>query len=63
MTDRPENITAKRRDFLKVIGLGSLASAATLATPAPAKAEAPETQVRGYRETEHVRKYYEAARS
>jgi hypothetical protein len=63
MTDRSERTTAKRRDFLRVLGLGSVAGAAALATPAPAKAATPAPDERGYRETEHVLKYYETARS
>ncbi|MDE1968802.1 MAG: twin-arginine translocation signal domain-containing protein [Alphaproteobacteria bacterium] len=64
MTDRPEKNTAKRRDFLKLVGLGSVASAAALATGTPAKAElSAKPKPSGYRETEHIRKYYETARS
>jgi hypothetical protein len=64
MTDRPHNNTAKRRDFLKLVGLGSVAGVTTLATGSPpAKAEAINPESSGYRETEHVRKYYETARS
>jgi len=63
MTDHPEKTTAKRRDFLRALGLGSVAGAATLVTPTPAEAETPVPEERGYRETEHVRKYYETARS
>lgn len=64
MTDRPEKTTAKRRDFLRFIGLGSVAGAAALATGAPAApAGEPKPSSPGYRETEHIRKYYETARS
>lgn len=53
----------KRRDFLKLAGLGSLSSAAVVAAgtrPAEAKAEPPQGD--GYRETAHVKKVYELAR-
>jgi len=63
MTNRPEKIAARRRDFLKVVGLGSVAGAAALAGAGPAKAETPKAEAGGYRETEHIRKYYETARS
>jgi hypothetical protein len=55
---------AKRREFLKLAGLGSVtavASSASVAVPAEAKEE-PSAQAAGYRETEHVRKAYELAR-
>jgi hypothetical protein len=54
----------KRRDFLKLIGLGGVAGATVLASggAAPAQAKEPEKRSAGYRETAHVRKYYETAR-
>lgn len=64
MTDHPEKTTAKRRDFLKLVGLGSVAGATVLSTGvAPAAADEPTPKSPGYRETEHIRKYYETARS
>jgi hypothetical protein len=64
MTDRPHKNTAKRRDFLKLVGLGSVAGAAALASGTPsAKAETKKPEAGGYRETEHIHKYYETARS
>jgi nitrous oxide reductase len=58
-----------RRDFLRLAGLGGVAAgAAALAGGAPeaAAAEAgaagPRRGGTGYRETEHVRRYYELAR-
>lgn len=64
MNDRPEKATAKRRDFLKLIGLGSVAGAAALATrTATATDDHATPNSPGYRETEHIRKYYETARS
>jgi hypothetical protein len=52
-----------RRELLKLAGLGAVAGAATVATPAP-RAEAAEERPsgRGYRETPHVKTYYELAR-
>lgn len=53
-----------RRDLLKVAGLGGAVGAAALATKA-GKAEAAsadEVMGSGYRETEHVRTYYDLAK-
>jgi hypothetical protein len=63
MADRPERNKAKRREFLKLVGLGSLAGAATAVTGGTApEAQAEEKpQSAGYRETPHVRKYYDTA--
>ncbi|HYL33417.1 MAG TPA: formate dehydrogenase [Stellaceae bacterium] len=63
MSDRSDKPTAKRREFLKLVGLGSVAGAATLAAGRPAAADEPQAKTPGYRETEHIRKYYETARS
>jgi hypothetical protein len=64
VADRPERNKAKRRDFLKLVGLGSLAGAATAVaggkTPEAKAEEKP--QGAGYRETPHVRKYYDTAK-
>lgn len=63
MSDRPQKAIAKRRDFLKLVGLGSVVGAAALATgTAPAAADEAKPNSPGYRETEHIRKYYETAR-
>ena len=56
----------ERRDFLKKAGLG--AGAAGVAAAALTSTEAAEAAVKkgsrsaGYRETDHVKKYYELAR-
>lgn len=64
MTERQDRTTAKRRDFLKLMGLGSVAGAAALAAGGTAPAAAAEAKPAdaGYRETAHVRKFYETAR-
>ncbi len=54
-----------RRDFLKAAGIagGAAGVAAVALTSKSAKAAVPETgKSSGYRETEHVKKYYELAR-
>jgi hypothetical protein len=59
-----EATATKRRDFLKLAGLGSVsavAGAAVAAAPAEAKEE-PSAGGGGYRETAHVKKAYELAR-
>ena len=59
-----EASAAKRREFLKLAGLGSVgavAGAAGMAAPATAKQE-PDDRATGYRETAHVKKVYELAR-
>lgn len=62
MSDERNATKTKRRQFLKLMGLGGVAGAATLASgAAPAAAEKPASET-GYRETAHVRKFYETAR-
>ncbi len=53
-----------RRSFLKLAGAGVVGTGAAAAAPVPAvAAEAPEPAAKdGYRETEHVRRYYELAK-
>jgi hypothetical protein len=64
MADRPERNKTKRRDFLKLVGLGSLAGAATAASGgnAPEAQAGEKPQGAGYRETPHVKKYYDTAK-
>jgi hypothetical protein len=59
--EQREKSKAKRRDFLKLLGVGSIAVAATGAD-APAGEPEAKPEGAGYRETPHVRKYYETAR-
>ena len=55
--------STRRRDFLKLAGLGTVAGAAAAKAGAPDPAEAAaDGKARGYRETEHVKKYYSLAR-
>lgn len=64
MTDK----TAKsptRREFFKTAGLGSAAAAvaaAGIAPAAPAEAAEVKPDSQGYRETAHVKRYYELAK-
>lgn len=55
---------ADRRSFLKLAGAGVVGSGAALAsTVVPAEAASPvETAEGGYRETDHVKRYYELAK-
>lgn len=62
MSDERNASKTKRRQFLKLMGMGGVAGAAALATGAsPAAAEKPVSET-GYRETAHVKKFYETAR-
>jgi len=64
MGERQERLKAKRRDFLRLIGWGGVAGAAALAAggTAPAASAAAKPAAPGYRETAHVKKYYETAK-
>lgn len=64
MKSSKEKQRVARRDLLKIAGLGGVAGAAVVATSA-GKAEAvakPDTKSAGYRETAHVRTYYDLAK-
>jgi nitrous oxide reductase len=66
MTDKTKAKSLARRDFLKTAGLatGAVGAAVALASPQAKAATAPAAkgEKTGYRETEHVRRYYELAR-
>ena len=64
MEARDDSKILERRGFFKLVGLGAVAGAATLATtPREAEASAAaESQTGGYRETALVKKYYELAK-
>jgi hypothetical protein len=57
-------VKAKRREILKLFGLGGAASAAALlAAEKPAAAASAEPgETGGYRESAHVKRYYELAK-
>lgn len=60
----PAGPDPRRRGFLKALPLGALAAAvggATAAEPAASAAPAAAPQASGYRETEHIRRYYRTA--
>jgi anaerobic selenocysteine-containing dehydrogenase len=62
---KEQETAPKRRDFLKLAGLGSVsavAGAAVAAVPAAAKEQEANAGAAGYRETAHVKKVYELAR-
>ena len=63
MSEHKNTRAASRRDFLKkaAIAVGATGVAAA-ATPAAAAAPIALDASGGYRETDHVRKYYELAR-
>lgn len=64
METKKEKQQVARRDLLKIAGLGGVVGAAAIATSA-SKAEAAtkmDTKSSGYRETEHVRTYYDLAK-
>jgi hypothetical protein len=62
--DKEATTAAKRRQFLKLAGLGTLSGAAAAAIGGPAAEAKDDTGNRttGYRETAHVKKAYELAR-
>ncbi len=63
MSSRTEKSGADRRGFLKLAGLGALSGGALLASGSSgASAREEGTQQGLYRETEHVKTYYELAR-
>ncbi|MBM3951530.1 MAG: twin-arginine translocation signal domain-containing protein [Rhodospirillales bacterium] len=63
MSDRKDIHATSRRELLKFVGLAAGVAGATAAT-GTVQASAPTERAEdgGYRETDHVRKYYELAR-
>jgi hypothetical protein len=60
---RPEEtVRADRRSFLKLAGAGVVSGGAVAAAAAPAAAEEDKGKPSLYRETDHVKRYYELAR-
>ena len=62
MTEKPEKIVASRRSFLKLVGAGAVAGSAVAASTTKSEAAEPVREGANYRETEHVRRYYELAK-
>lgn len=64
MKSRRDSQNVARRDLLKLAGLGGVAGAAAMAAPGGEAGAAVEEgrKASGYRETEHVRTYYELAK-
>ena len=64
MKSRKDSQQVARRDLLKLAGLGGVTGAALMATSAGTAEAATggDRKDAGYRETEHVRTYYELAR-
>ena len=63
MSEKDEHAVADRRGFLKLAGLGTVAGGAALVAGEAAEAdEAKETTGKLYRETEHIRTFYQTAR-
>ncbi|MBY5993354.1 formate dehydrogenase [Ferrimonas balearica] len=52
----------ERRGLLKALAMAPVAGAAIAAAPAAASVATSATDKQGYRETDHVRRYYAAAR-
>ena len=67
MSKKPleKEVSTERRDFLKTAGLAGGVAVLAVTTEASAEVEPTESgskQSLGYRETEHVRAYYQSAR-
>lgn len=64
MKNTKEARNVARRDLLKLAGLGGVAGAAAIAATGGTAEAAVKTgdKATGYRETEHVRKYYDLAK-
>ena len=65
MADREDDKTLSRRGLLRRLaaGLGMAGASAAAAQPKAARSAEPKSDDGGYRETEHVRKVYAAART
>jgi hypothetical protein len=61
--DKPKS--ARRREFMKLMGFSGaagVAAAAAVVTKRPAEAADQRPESKGYRETAHVKKFYDLAR-
>lgn len=63
MSEDKSKARETRRGFLKMAGVGTLAAGAAVVAAEPAQADtAEEAGAEGYRETKHVKTYYDLAR-
>lgn len=63
MSKDKSKLRESRRDFLKMAGVGTLAAGAAVVSSEPAQAAgADQDGGEGYRETDHVKTYYDLAR-
>lgn len=67
MTEKLTTVKADRRGFLKLAGIGTVASGAALISGEAAKAKSASDQPSAdgdatYKETEHVKTFYDSAR-
>ena len=63
MPDRDDRAKADRRNFLKLAGIGTLTGGAAMALgDSTAEASTPSKDGSAYRETDHVKTYYESTR-
>jgi predicted phage tail protein len=60
--DQPKDPIADRRNFIKLAGATAAGAGATVATAGVATAVAPTASDAQYRETTHVKQYYDSAR-
>ncbi len=65
MSEKKKKAAIGRRDFFKKAGAGAVGAAAVglAANQSAAEPAKPDKGAAGYRETAHVKKYYELARS
>ncbi len=61
-TNREEKGATDRRDFLKLASLGTVMTGATIVAGGVQASEVEEPQGSGYRETAHVKTYYDLAK-
>lgn len=63
MSEKGQKAKADRRGFLKLLGVGALSGGAALTLDkTEAKASEKSVKTTGYRETDHIRTYYESTR-
>lgn len=62
MKDNDKQVTADRRSFLKLVGAGAVTGGAALGATAASASEETTEKPGSYRETEHVKTYYDLAK-